>query len=324
MIRIGTLSIEQPVFLAPMAGITNLNYRLLARELGCGLAFTEMVSASGLIRRTPKTYRYLDSAPSDTPLGIQIFGSDPGMMAEAASIAAEKCGELLDINMGCPVKKVVRTGAGAALMREPARVKSLVAAVRKATSLPLTVKIRAGWRPGEINALAIARIAQDEGADAVTVHPRTADQGFGGVSDWSVIRRVKEALTIPVIGNGDIHAPEDALRMMDETGCDAVMIGRGALGNPWIFDEVYSLMHTGCKKGRPTLGEREAMILRHLDMEIDTIGIGPGLRNFRKHLLWYTRGLKGGAALRQSLSQIDDRDALLEAVAGYFGCQIRP
>ena len=318
MIEIGSLSIEDPIFLAPLAGVTNLNYRLLARGCGCSLAFTEMVSANGLVRHAPQTFEYLDSLPADRPLGIQIFGADPTVMAEAARIIGAKGADLLDINMGCPVKKVIKTGAGAALMRSPENVRAILAAVRKATALPLTVKIRAGWRQGEINAPEIARIAQGEGVDAVIVHPRTVDQGFSGTSDWQIIRDVKLSLKIPVIGNGDIRVPQDALRMVEETGCDAVMIGRASLGNPWIFREILSLMRTGEKACFPSLREREAIICRHLNMELAYLGDAQGLRNFRKHLLWYTKGFRGGAQIRQYLGRIDEREALVAAIHDYF------
>ncbi len=324
MIKIGQLSLKNNMLLAPMAGITNLNFRILAREFGCALAFTEMVSSNGLIRQTPKTYSYLDTLPTDRPLGVQIFGADPAVMAEAARLAGEKGTDLIDINMGCPVKKVIKTGAGAALMRSPEKAKAIIAAVRKATALPLTVKIRAGWRRTEICAVEIARLAEDEGADAVIVHPRTADQGFSGHSDWEIIRKVKECLKIPVIGNGDIRCAADALRMMAETGCDGVMIGRASLGNPWIFGDILHLMQTGEKGEGSSLQDREAMIRRHLEMEMAHIGDVPGLRNFRKHLLWYTKGLTGGASFRQILGQIHGKEALLDVVDAYFVAQIRP
>ena len=195
--KIGGLVLENNVFLAPMAGITNLNYRLLAREFGCALAFTEMVSSNGLVREAVKTNHYLDSTPLDRPLGVQIFGADPNVMAEAARIVEGRGADLIDINMGCPVKKVVKTGAGAALMKSPERIKAIVAAVRKATGLPLTVKIRAGWRRGDICAAEIGHLIQEEGADGLIVHPRTADQGFSGHSDWGLIREVKRRLQIP-------------------------------------------------------------------------------------------------------------------------------
>ena len=312
------------MFLAPLAGITNLNFRLIAREFGCGLAFTEMVSSNGLTREAEKTYTYLDSSPADRPLGVQIFGADPAVMAEAARIVDDKGADLIDINMGCPVKKVVKTGAGAALLRTPDRAREIIRAVRKVTRLPLTVKLRAGWRQGEHCATEIGRIAEEEGADAVIIHPRTADQGFSGHSDWRVIREVKESLKIPVIGNGDIRGPEDALRMIDETGCDAVMVGRASLGNPWIFKHITTALQGGAAGAGPSIEEREGMIRRHLEMEMAYIGSAQGLRNFRKHLLWYTKGLKGGSCLRQKLGQIHNRDALLKVVGDYFSVQIRP
>jgi len=324
LIKIGRLSLKNPVFLAPMAGITNLNYRLLAREFGCSLAFTEMVSANGLVRLTPKTYGYLDSSPADRPLGVQLFGSDPEMMAEASRIVEAAGGDLIDINMGCPVKKVVKTGAGAALMRNPEKIQAILAAIRKVTALPLTIKIRAGWRQGEACAGEIARIAEGEGVDAVIVHPRTADQGFSGYADWQVIREVKEKSAIPIIGNGDIRTPEDASRMTGETGCDAIMVGRASLGNPWIFRDILWLMQGEEKGHGPSLADRESMIRRHLEMEMAYIGDAPGLRNFRKHLLWYTKGLKGGSNLRQMLGRIHEKEGLLKAVGDYFGEQIRP
>ncbi|MEN6621981.1 MAG: tRNA dihydrouridine synthase DusB, partial [Smithella sp.] len=228
-------SLSGKVFLAPLAGISNLPFRLIARSFGCALAYTEMISANGLIRNTEKTYEYLKTCAEDKPLGMQIFGADPQLMAKAACIAVEHGADLIDINMGCPVKKVVKTGAGATLMKDPNLVARIVAAVKKAIPVPVTVKIRSGWNRSSINAVEIARIAEDSGANAVTVHARTADQGYSGTADWQVIASVKEALRIPVIGNGDIWHPQDAVRMIEQTSCDIVMVGRGALGNPWIF-----------------------------------------------------------------------------------------
>jgi nifR3 family TIM-barrel protein len=323
-IKLGKLTLSNPVFLAPMAGITNLNYRTLAREFGCALAFTEMVSSNGVVRKMSKTLNYLDSSPLDRPLGVQIFGSDPDTMAEAVRIVSEKGCDLIDINMGCPVKKVIKTGAGAALLCHPEKVQAILSAVRKATDLPLTVKIRSGLRHGQICAPEIARIAEEEGVDVLIVHPRTADQGFGGHSDWEVIQEVKRRLKIPVIGNGDIRSPEDALRMMKETRCDGVMVGRASLGNPWIFRDILSLMLANAKQAGPSVIEREAMIRRHLDMELTYIGETQGLRTFRKHLLWYTKGLKGSASLRQKLGETHEKGALLDAVGRYFATQIRP
>ena len=249
--KIGTLSLKNNLVLAPMAGVTDLAFRLITRPFGAGLCFTEMVSSNGLVRKTARTYRYLDSSPDDRPLGVQIFGADPDILAEAAAFVTKEGASLIDINAGCPVKKVLKTGAGAALMRDPVRFIGIVTKVRSATHLPLTVKIRAGWGPGEINAVAIARSAQDCGADAVTVHPRTVKQGFGGTADWELIGRVKEMVDIPVIGSGDIRRGEDARRMQAQTGCDGIMVGRGALGNPWIFRDIQGVLSDGMSPPPP-------------------------------------------------------------------------
>jgi tRNA-dihydrouridine synthase B len=315
--NIGRLQLANPVSLAPMAGVTDLPFRTVAREFRCGLAFTEMVSARGLLGGTGKTCRYLDSSPADKPLGVQLFGADPTTLAEAARIAAEKGADLLDVNMGCPVKKVIKAGSGAALMRDPQRVAAILKAMRKATDLPLTVKIRAGWRPREVNALEIGRIAEECGVDAVILHPRTADQGFGGSSDWRLIATLKERLGIPVIGSGDVRSPEDAARMLGETACDGVMVGRGALGSPWLIGSILSHLSGGvfCE---PTLAEREEIIRRHLALAVDYYGEAVGTREFRKHLLWYTKGLRGGAQFRQTVGQISDRAEVWKTLNDYF------
>jgi len=320
-LKIGPLEFDHPVFMAPMAGITNLPFRSMARRFGCRLAFTEMVSVNGLVRGSQKTCRYLDSDRNDRPLGVQIFGSDPALMAEGARIVTERGADLVDVNMGCPVKKVVRAGAGAALLRDPEKVGMIIRAVRGATSLPLTVKIRAGWRRSEVNAAIIARIAEDEGANALVIHPRTADQGFSGTADWAVIKAVKDALRIPVIGNGDIRSPGDARKMMQITGCDAVMIGRAALGNPWIFLNMGETQGGAGSDGyHPlvSLAEREQVIRDHLEMETDYSGERGGLQSFRKHLLWYTRGLRGSAPFRQKISLFQERGPMLSALRTYF------
>lgn len=316
--QIGNLSLKNNIFLAPMAGISDLSFRLLAREQGCALAYTEMVNATGLARGMKKTEHYLDSCSDDKPLGVQLFGTDPVILAEAALRVTEKGADLIDINMGCPVKKVVRTGAGAALMRNPSLIELIVKAVRKATPLPLTVKIRSGWRQKEINATEIAGIAEANGADAVIIHPRTADQGFSGSADWNIIKQIKNSLTIPVIGSGDIKTPRDACHMMETTCCDAVMIGRGALGNPWIFKKIIAGSDDGITAATPDLDERERIIIRHLDMVIKCYGNDFGVVNFRKHLLWYTKGLKGGAQFRQSAGSIRKREQLIHDLKNFF------
>lgn len=316
--KIGNLTLKNNVFLAPMAGITNLPFRTLAREFGCGLAFTEMISANGLVRNTKRSYRYLLSSPGDKPLGVQIFGADPGVLCEAAQMATDIGADLIDINMGCPVRKVVKTGAGAALLREPERVRRILQAIRKATSLPLTIKLRSGWHRGETVALEIVSIAQDCGVDAVILHPRSADQGYSGAADWSVIEEVKKKLHTPVIGSGDIRSPEDAYRMIRTTACDGIMVGRAALGNPWLFSEIIRHLEERKSTLPPSPAEREKVIRRHMEMEMSYSGENLGLRNFRKHLLWYTKGIRGGSLFREVVGRIHDKNDILDAVHGFF------
>jgi nifR3 family TIM-barrel protein len=316
--KIGTLSLKNEMILAPMAGISNLPFRLLNREFGVGLTFTEMISANGLMRGMQKSMHYLNAHSDDRPLGVQIFGADPSILAEAAKIITDLGADLLDVNMGCPVKKVVKTGAGAALMKDPQRIAAILGAVRKATHLPLTVKMRAGWRTNCINVLEVAKIAEDSGADAVVVHPRTADQAFSGTADWSLIESVKGRLGIPVIGNGDIKKGADAVRMMQSTGCDAVMVGRGCLGNPWIFDQIQAHLLGLADPSPPSLGQREQMIRRHLALELAAVGEKSGMKMFRKHLLWYTKGLKGGAPFRQRITTVEEKTLLLDELHKFF------
>ncbi len=317
MMKIGTLQLKNAIFLAPMAGITDLPFRTIVRSFGCGMAYTEMISAVGLARKADKTLRYLSSDPGDRPLGVQIFGSDPEALAEAARISEQHGADLIDVNLGCPVKKVTKTGAGAALMSDPRLAASIMRGVRRATALPFTVKIRSGWNSRQVNALEIGRLAEEEGCDAVTLHPRTADQGYSGRADWNLIEQLKRHVRIPVIGSGDIRKPQDAVRMFQETGCDGAMIGRGALGNPWLFADIISWLG-GISPAVPSLGEREGIISRHLELAAAFYGERAGVRDFRKHLLWYTKGLKGGARFREAAGQISDREEALAAVRDYF------
>jgi tRNA-dihydrouridine synthase B len=316
--KIGKLLLKNNIFLAPMAGITDLVFRLLVRKFGCSLCFTEMVSANGLVRGTEKSYRYLESMPGDKPLGVQIFGSDPCVLSEAAKIVTDSGADLVDINMGCPVKKVLKIGAGGILMRDPSKVSVILQSIRKATSLPVTVKMRSGWSNDEINFLEIARVAQDCGVDAVVLHPRTVNQGFGGRADWGLIARVKKSLNIPVVGSGDVRRPEDVQRMLDVTECDGVMIGRGVLGNPWIVRDVVGYLENKNIFSPPSLEEREDIINHHLDMSVKFFGEKTGLRKFRKHLLWYTKGLKGSSRFRETVVKIDKTESLLAMVHSYF------
>jgi nifR3 family TIM-barrel protein len=301
-----------------MAGISNLPFRIIAREAGCSLAFTEMISANGLIHQNSKSRDYLLSNNEDRPLGVQIFGNDPFIMAEAARIVDEQGADLIDINMGCPVRKVVKNGAGAALLKDPGMVSRIIGSVRKATQKPLTVKIRSGWNVQNINAVQIARIAEDQGVDAVIVHARTAVQGFAGSADWKVIEYVKNSVGIKVIGNGDVKSGYDAWHMIETTGCDGVMIGRGALGNPWIFKEVLTYQSTKSIHAGPSLRERKELILRHLDREAGCLDVLNSIKRFRKHLLWYTRGLRGGAAFRSKVTAISDKYFLLQEIDNFF------
>jgi nifR3 family TIM-barrel protein len=304
--------------LAPLAGISNLPFRLIARSQGCSLAYTEMISANGLVRNTARTFEYLKTCADDHPLGAQIFGADPQIMAQAACIAADSGVDLIDINMGCPVKKVVKTGSGAILMKDPELVARIIDSVKKAVSIPVTVKIRSGWTRGSINAVEIARVAEDSGADAITVHARTADQGYSGLADWRIIAEVKKAVKIPVIGNGDIWRPQDAVKMLKETSCDAVMIGRGSLGNPWIFKGIIQACSGGMENYLPGLDQRKKMIKNHWEMEARFLGDKLADKIFRKHLLWYTKGLEGASRFRQLAGKLKDGEAIMNELNEYF------
>ncbi|MGV8058249.1 MAG: tRNA dihydrouridine synthase DusB [Smithellaceae bacterium] len=314
----GINSLKGKALLAPLAGISNLPFRLIARSFGCALAYTEMISANGLIRKTDKTFEYLKTCVQDKPLGMQIFGADPEIMAQAAFIVAERGADLVDINMGCPVKKVIKAGAGAILMKDPGLVARIIAGVKKAVPIPVTVKIRSGWNISSINAVEIARIAEDSGADAVTVHGRTADQGYSGIADWKIIAAVKEAVHIPVVGNGDVWQPQDAVRMVAQTSCDAVMVGRGVLGNPWLFAGINQKLALQKEDYLPDLVQRYEIIMKHWSMEAEMCGSRAAARNFRKHLLWYTKGLEGSSRFRKFVSTLSDRESMRAELDKYF------
>ncbi|MBW1803871.1 MAG: tRNA dihydrouridine synthase DusB [Deltaproteobacteria bacterium] len=317
MLQIGNVTLEHELIMAPMAGITNLPFRLMVKRLGAGLVNSEMVSAMGLIRGQKKTLDYLKSHPAEKPLAVQIFGSKPDVMARAAQIVVEAGANVVDINMGCPVKKVVKTGAGAALLRDPKKVGEMVSAVRLACHVPLTVKIRAGWSSEQPNACDIARVIEDCGADAVTVHPRFATQRYSVPADWSVIRQVKAKSNIPVIGNGDVFEPSSAIKMKKETGCDGVMIGRGAVGNPWLFRQILNL-ENGLPTVRPTLFERRNLIMEHFRALTETMGEHRAALAMRGLLLWYSKGLPHSSRFRGHISKINDMDSLTEIMDDYF------
>jgi tRNA-dihydrouridine synthase B len=317
MLRIGHLGLENFVIMAPMAGITNLPFRLMVKKFGAGLVTTEMVSAMGLTLGKKKTYDYIKTDPRERPLAVQIFGSGPDVMAGAAERAVDAGAQLLDLNMGCPVKKVVKTGAGASLLRDDKRVAAIVSAVRRVCPVPLTVKIRAGWSPKKPVAREIAHLVEDCGGDAITIHPRFATQGYSVRADWRLIGQVKDCVKIPVIGNGDIFEPSQALQMMKKTGCDGVMVGRGAIGNPWIFTQILHLIQ-GLPVLRPGLEERRSLLLEHYQLLSEAMGGKRAARAMRGLLLWYTKGLPHSTRFRGSITRIKDLESLVTTVDAYF------
>lgn len=298
--NIADISLANPVILAPMAGITDLPYRRIMKEFGAALVYSEMISSNGAVRNGKKTLELAQSSDAERPLAIQIFGDSPEVIAETAR-QLESQAELIDINCGCPVNKVIRSGAGSALLRDPARIGRIVAAVRKAISRPLTLKIRSGWDQGSLTYLEVGRIAANEGADALILHPRTRAQGFSGRADWTQIARLKAASRIPVIGSGDILTAGDAQQMLLETGCDAVMIGRGGYGNPWLIRNILRRLGDLAEQV-PEPAERLAVALRHLQYHAACFGGKKTVFEMRKHLCWYSRGLPGSADFRQMIN----------------------
>ena len=312
--KLGSLQLGGNLVLAPMSGITDYPFRQVAKEYGCSLVFTEMVSAEGLLR---KGKSFLRIGEDEHPISVQLFGSNPGILAEAAQMAESMGADAIDINMGCPAKQVVEPGAGVDLMRYPEKVREILTKVRRAVESPLTVKIRSGWDGEHINAVEISKIAEGCGVDALSIHPRTRAQGFGGRADWDLIGKVKRAIHIPVIGNGDITTSFLAKKMLEETGCDGVMVGRGALGNPWIFH----LQNSERGEGGPTvssLDERQRVIRHHFKLAQTYYGEKWAAKKFQRHVYWYTKGFPGCASFHSRLSGINEGDVLMEAVHSYF------
>jgi tRNA-dihydrouridine synthase B len=313
--KLGTLQINHPLILAPLSGITDYPFRKLAVEFGCGLVYTEMLSAEGLLR---KGEPFLKIGEEEHPVSVQLSGENPETLAGAALMAEESGADAIDINMGCPSRKVTDTGAGADLMRFPAKVETILREVRRRIRCPLTIKIRSGWDENQINAIQISKIAEDCGVDAVALHPRTRAQWFHGKADWNLIGEVKRAIHLPVIGNGDVTSPFLAKKMLEDTGCDAVMIGKGALGNPWIFDPQN---RWATEKGRavfPSIEERKRVIERHYLLLRNYYGDQGAIKEVRRHVLWYTKGLTKSASFRSKIFMVKEKEALFKALYSYF------
>jgi tRNA-dihydrouridine synthase B len=307
--QIGKVLLKNKVILAPLAGVTDSPFRRLACEMGCALVYTEMISAKGLLC-APKTMSLAYFTPAERPIAIQLFGSEPQIMAEAAAAVTGLKPDIIDINMGCPVKKVAGRGEGAALMRKPEKVFEIVKSVCARVKIPVTVKLRKGWDESSINAVEAALAAQEGGAAAVAVHGRTREQGYSGKADWNIIRLVKEALQIPVIGNGDISEPRHALEMLRQTGCDAVMIGRGVLGNLWLIRRTVHFLETGELLSEPSLKEKAALAIRQLEMAVSEKGEYVGVREMRKHFAWYLKGVRGAASLRDKVMRAKTKEEM--------------
>ncbi len=313
-LTIGNVELDNPVILAPMAGVTDLPFRLLCKEQGAGLLCMEMVSAKAIYYNNKNTEALMAIRPEECPVSLQLFGSDADIMAEMAKRIEERPFAILDINMGCPVPKVVNNGEGSALMKNPKLVEEIVSKVSRAISKPVTIKIRRGFDDAHLNAVEIAKIAESAGAAAVAVHGRTREQYYSGKADWDCIRQVKEAVKIPVIGNGDITDAAAAKAMFEQTGCDGVMIGRGAQGNPWIFREVVEYLQTGEIPPRPTMEEVRKTVERHAALQLEVKGEYTGVREMRKHLAWYTTGYPNSAKFRQMVNCMENMDDLLKSL----------
>lgn len=308
--KIGNVKLANPYILAPMAGVTDRPFRLLCKEQGAGLLCMEMISAKALQYKNRNTKALLSIDPREYPVSLQLFGSDPKIISEQAKAIEELPFQILDINMGCPVPKVVKNGEGSALMKNPKLVYEIVYQTVRAIEKPVTVKIRKGFDDTCVNAVEIARVIEEAGGAAVAVHGRTREQYYSGQADWEIIRKVKEAVSIPVIGNGDVTSGEKALKMKEETGCDGIMIGRGAQGNPWIFQDLLEYERTGQMPGRPSAKELKETMLRHARLQIEFKGGYLGIREMRKHVAWYTKGLPGSAKLRDEINQVESYEEL--------------
>ena len=314
-LTIGNIELSNRYILAPMAGVTDLPFRLLCKEQGAGLLCMEMISAKALRYNNRNTKELLEIDPKEYPVSLQLFGSEPDIMAEQAKRIEELPFQILDINMGCPVPKVVKNGEGAALMKNPGLVYDIVHKVSRAIEKPVTVKIRKGFDDDQVNVVEIAKIVEEAGGAAVAVHGRTREQYYSGCADWEIIRRVKEAVSIPVIGNGDVTSGQRALDMLEQTGCDGVMIGRGCQGNPWIFHELLEYEKTGRIPERPSKSQIRDIMLRHARLQMEFKGDYLGIREMRKHVAWYTKGMEGSAKLRDEINKVENYEELEKLLA---------
>lgn len=314
---IGKVKLNGNLILGPMAGVTDLPFRLLCKEKGADLVYTEMVSAKGIQYKNKNTNSLLEVSQQERPAALQLFGADPDILRDTAKSIEHRNFDILDINMGCPVPKVVNNGEGSALMKDPKRIGEIVRKVSQGISKPVTVKIRSGFSPESINAVEIARIAEENGAAAIAVHARTREQYYSGKADWEIIRQVKEAVRIPVIGSGDIFTPEDAKRMLSQTNCDGIMLARGARGNPWIFEQIKGYLERGILPQKPEFSEVNEMILRHARLLTDYKGEYIGIREMRKHVTWYITGYPGAAKLRSRVNEIEGMEELVRLMEDY-------
>ena len=316
--KIGNVQLDNEVFLSPMAGVTDLPFRTICKEKGCGMLYTEMINAKALCYDDENTKKMLRMDKDEHPVAVQIFGSDPEFMGKAAIIMNQYPNEILDINMGCPAPKVIKNGDGSALMRNPKLAAEVLTAVVKNSEKPVTLKIRKGWHDDSVNAVEIAKIAEECGISALAIHGRTREQFYSGKADWDIIAEIKQAINIPVIGNGDVFEVEDAVNMLEKTKCDAIMIGRGAQGNPWIFNRINHYMKTGKILPEPTLEEKITTAIRHMNLAVAEHGDYVAVREMRKHIGWYLKGLKNSAKYRDQINKITDYKEVIAMLEEYM------